>query len=261
MGARAIWKGVLTFEDVEVPVRFLSAVEDRRVHFRLLHADDEVPVEQRMVRSTDGEEVAREDIRRGFAVDKTSFVVLTPEELDELQPPPSREVEMLRFVEPRTIGLQWYDRPYYLAPDGDDEAYAALAKAIEKTGRIGIAQWVMRNKTYHGALSTFDDALVMVTLRPAETVIATSALPRPEGDAPSTKERKLANQLVDALEGTYDPADYDDEYRSKVLELVRSKAEGKAVKLRRPKKRKEEPDTSLEEALRASLGKKGKRVA
>ncbi|HUH12073.1 MAG TPA: Ku protein [Longimicrobiales bacterium] len=127
--ARAIWKAKIRFGGVEVPVKLYSAVRDRGVHFRLLHRKDRVPVKQRMVDPESGEVVAYEDIRRGYETGQGTFVILDEEELAQAEPEPSREIEITRFVPPEQINHQWYERPYFLGPDEDAEAYAALAVA------------------------------------------------------------------------------------------------------------------------------------
>src|SRR5690606_16183198 len=130
VSARAIWKGVLRLEDVEVPVKLYSAVEDKRVSFRLLHREDGVPVKQVMVNPDTGKVVEYEDIQRGYVTPEGRIVRLDPSELDELEPEPSRDIEVLRFVPPDAIEHRWFERPYYLGPDGDADAYFALAAAL-----------------------------------------------------------------------------------------------------------------------------------
>ena len=246
--ARAIWKGTIRFAGVEVPVKLYSAVQDRGVHFRLLHRKDKVPVKQRMVDPESGEVVEYEDVRRGYETDEGTFVILDEEELAEAEPEASRDIEITRFVPPAQINHQWYERPYFLGPDEDAEAYAALAEALGKKGLEGVARWVMRKKEYVGALRLEGEHLMLITLRHAGEVIPASALPQPGGRKPSEKEIAMAEQLVSALEDEFDPEDWQDEYRERVLELIEAKASGKTVKLERPKEKK-----ATEESLAAVL--------
>src|SRR4029453_1505544 len=133
------------------------------------------------------------------------FVILTKEELEQVQPKPSRDIEILRFVPPQKISSLWYDRPYYLGPDGDQTAYFALAEALANKEKEGIARWVMRGKEYVGALRSQDDYLMLVTLRHAEEVVQPEELPAPEGRSLDRKEINMAKQLVELLEGEFDP--------------------------------------------------------
>lgn len=235
--ARAIWKGVVRFGEVRVPVALYSAVVDRSVHFRLLHAKDMVPVRQRMVHPRTGEVVPTERILRGYELEDGRFVILREDELASLEPAPSRDIEVERFVPPSAIDRQWYDRPYYLGPDGDAAAYRALAVALRRKACEGVARWVMRKSAYRGALRSDGERLTLVTLRSAGEVIPVEALPAPGGRPLERKELELARQLVAALEDEFDPAAYRDEYRERVLELVRAKLEGAPVEKRRAARR------------------------
>ena len=258
-----MWKGALVLPSMRVPVKLYAALQDRTVRFRLLHAEDEQPVVQHMVEPESNEVVPNEAVQRGFETEDGSFVIVRPDELATIEPEPSRDIEVLRFVPRGSVDLPWYDRPYWLGPDGDDAEYAALVRALEETRREGICRWVMRKKSYVGSVFVRDGALALVTLHAASEVISAGALPRPSGREPSSKELKLAKQLVDALEDTFEPEAYEDEYRTRVLDLIEKKARGESVEIQRAP-RKEAEEASLAEMLEASLGgksRKGKRVA
>lgn len=256
--ARAMWKGVIRFGDHEVPVKFYSAVEDRTVRFRLLHGDTQRPVKQRMVNPVTGDVVDYDEIQRGYELEEGVFVVLDDEDLDEVQPEKSREIEITRFLDPSVITHAWYDRPYHLGPDDDAESYYALLDALAAEGKEGLARWTMRNKEYLGALRAEDGYLMMITLRHTEEVIPASALEPPKGRAPEKQELKMAEQLVEALADDFVPADYEDEYRHRVLELVEAKAEGKTIEFRQPEKKQATGDlaASLEASIAAAREKK-----
>lgn len=256
--ARAIWKGVLRFGQAEVPVKLYSAVQDRSVHFRLLNERTGHPVKQRMVDPSSGKEVPYDEIRRGYEVEEGVFVMLDEEELEELQPEKSRDIELTRFLPPEAIDHQWYDRPYHLGPDDDDAAYFALVQALGREGREGVARWTMRNKEYTGALRVVDGHLMLITLRHAEEVVPASELEAPSGRKPDARELKMARQLVSALESEFDPSEWRDEYRDRVLELVQAKAEGKTVQFRQPAKRRAAGDlaASLEASIAAARERK-----
>jgi DNA end-binding protein Ku len=249
--ARAIWKGVIRFDGVSAPVKLYSAVQDRGVSFRLLAADTLRPVKQRMVNPVTGAVVPYDEVRRGFEVEPGTFVVLSEEELEAIQPEPSREIAVDGFLDPAAIDHAWYDRPYFLGPDENPIAYYALVDALAAEEREGLVRWTMRNKEYVGALRSEDGRLVLITLRRADEVIQASALEPPRGRDPDPRELAMAEQLVAALEDSFDPADYRDEYRDRVLELVTAKAEGQTVEFRQPAER--EPADDLARSLEASL--------
>lgn len=260
MAARAMWKGVIRFEDVEVPVKLYSAVQDQAVHFRLLHEKDMEPVKQQMVHPDTGKVVEAGEVRRAYQTEDGNLVMLDDEELDELEPEGSRDIEVTRFLDTDVITHQWYDRPYYLGPDGDTGAYFALAEALRNKGREGVVRWVMRKKEYVGALRAHGDHLILMTLRRKGEVVPAAALKAPGGRALDKREVNMAMQLVSALEeDELDLAAFRDEYRDRVVELVTAKAEGKVVKFPEPPKR--DTDESLEKMLAASLKAAKKRRA
>jgi DNA end-binding protein Ku len=213
-------------------VQLYAAVVDRTMHFHILEEKTMTPVKQHMVNPATGKEVPSEDIRKGYEIEPGTFAVLTEKELAHFEPKPSRDIDVTEFVPPDHISQQWYDRPYYLAPDGDNNAYFALAEALRKKERIGIARWVMRKNAYLGALCVEGDYLMLVTLRHAEEVVRADDLPERKGRALEKKELNMAKQLVELLKGEFNPADFQDEYRERVMKFIESKAKGKKPKLR-----------------------------
>lgn len=252
--ARAIWKAALAFGDVKLPVKMYSAVEDRTVHFNLLHDQDMVRLQQRMVNSETGKVVEAGDRRKGYEIERGVFVLLDDDELRPFEPEPSRDIEILQFVDDGAIHHQWYDRPYYLGPDENDSDYFAFAAALEPLEKEGVARWTMRKQEYVGSLRAEEGYLMLMTLRHAGEVIEASDLTPPSGRALDKKEMKMAIQLVEMLKDDFEPDEYRDEYRKSVLELIDKKRTGKKVRLEKPRTRKHEPD-SLAAALRASLAK------
>ncbi|HET7229023.1 MAG TPA: Ku protein [Longimicrobium sp.] len=252
MGARAIWKANLRIGEVDVPVKLYSAVQDRAVHFRMLDAKRHQPVKQHMVDPDTGKVVESERIGRAWEGDEGQLVILEREELEKVLPKPSRDIEITHFLAPEEISHQWYDRPYYLGPDEEeDEAYFALAQALQKRKVEGLARWVMRDKEYVGALRAEGDYLMLITLRHAGEVIPASALPAPKGRELDPREVSMARQLVQSMEDEFDIATYHDEYRERVLELVQAKAAGKVVKF--PKAAPKKTDVSLADVLERSV--------
>jgi DNA end-binding protein Ku len=257
MAARAIWKGCLKLGDEELAVKMYSAVQDRTVHFRLLDKESLSPVQQRIVRKTDGKEVKKDEQRKALALDPEHAVMLTPEELGELEPETSREIELCRFVPPSLLNDQWYDKPYYLGPDKDEKGYFALAEALAGSKALGIARWTMRKKRYLGALAELDGYLMMVTLRRADQVLA---LPEVKSAPVDKKELKLAERLVEEISGRFDPELWQDEYQERVRQLIEAKRRGKKIKLAPAKPRR--ATGGLADQLRQSLDSvKERRVA
>ncbi|HEY8203689.1 MAG TPA: Ku protein [Pyrinomonadaceae bacterium] len=261
MAARAIWKGNLELNSTKVPVKLYSAVKDQTVHFHILDVKSKTRVKQHMINAETDEEVPNEEIQKGFEVEPGTFVILDEKELESLESEASREIEVEQFVPPEEIPPEYYDRPYYLGPDGDAGAYFALAEALKNKEKEAVVRWVMRKQPYVGAIRAEDDYLVLFTLRNAEEVLSAKDLPRPAGRAPEKKELSMAKQLVELLKGEFDPKDYKDEYRARVMEFVEKKAKGHKPKLHLVKTKRKA--ASLDKALSKSIEalKKEKKAA
>ena len=261
MAARAIWKGELKINSTKVPVKLYSAVQDQTVRFHILEQRSKTRVKQHMVEPDSGKEVPAEEIQKGFEVQPGTFVILDKEELAKLEPEASREIEITQFVPPSQIPPEYFDRPYYLGPDGDQAAYFALAEALQKKEREGVVRWVMRKQPYVGAIRSVNDYLMLFTLRNAEEVLSAKDLPKPSGRAPDKKELAMATQLVDLLKGEFDPKEYKDEYRERVMEFVEKKAKGHKPKLHLVKSKRK--TAALDKVLSKSIAalKKQKKAA
>ena len=262
MAARAIWKGNLKLGKNEVPVKLYSAVEDQTVRFHVLDDTAKKRVKQHMVDPDSGEDVETEEIQKGYEIEPGKYVILTEEDLEKLEPPPSRDIDVVEFLPENTISQQWYERPYYIGPDGDVKTYFAFAEALANKKREAVVNWVMRKKYYAGVLRAVDDYLVLFTMRDAKEVILADQLTKPAGAAPTQKELAMATQLVEMLQGEFDAKEYKDEYRERVQEFIKKKASGRAPRLKPVKAKRQ--TTALDSVLSKSieaLRRKEKRAA
>jgi DNA end-binding protein Ku len=251
MTARAIWAGKLKLGTTTLGVKLYSAIQDQSIHFHILESKTKSRVKQHMVNPETSDEVASEDIRKAYEVERGVFVLLDEAELESLAPKTSRDIEITRFLPTGRISHLWYERPYYLGPDGNNEAYFAFVEALRKQDREGITRWVMRKKPYVGALGVSGDYLALITLKHADEVLSERDLPAPRARGLSPKELKMAEELVGALEGEFNMDDFRDEYRDRVLAFIEAKAKGKRPTLHavRPKR----ATTSLANDLAKSL--------
>ncbi|MFE9444990.1 Ku protein [Streptomyces sp. NPDC006602] len=231
--ARAIWTGVITFGLVSVPVGLFTATEDHTVHFHQLQRGTSDRIRNRRVNERTGNEVDSEDIVKGFEVGEGEYVVVEPDELDEIAPGRSQTIEIIDFVDLDQIEPVYFDRTYYIAPRGTEytKVYELLRAALTEANKVGIATFVMRNKQYLTALRAEHTVLVLQTLHWADEVRdPRQELPQlPSRRAGKGKELDMALQLVGALSGPWEPARYHDTYQEKVRELVQAKAEGQEV--------------------------------
>src|SRR3954454_2982928 len=214
--ARAIWSGAISFGLVNVPVKAYSAVRDHDVHFHQLDKKSGARVRNKKVSEKSGREVGADDIEMGFEVTKGTYVTFDKGELAELKPESTRAIEITDFVDLDEIDPIYYDRTYWLAPDGEgaNKAYGLLVAAMNERNRVGIGTVVMRNKQYLTAVRPLDAVLAMSTMRFADEVV-----PRRDVDAlpsratkPDAKAMRMATQLIDGLSAEWKPAAYHDTY-------------------------------------------------
>jgi DNA end-binding protein Ku len=231
---RSIWSGAISFGLVNVPVKLYSAVSRKTVRFHQLNGKTGHRIAQKRVDPATGDEVAYEDIVKGFELTKERYVVITPDELDALDPEKSRTIDIEDFVDLADIDPVFYDHPYYLVPDrGAAKAYGLLLDAMRRSGKVAIAKVVLRSKEQLVAIRPAPgDVLMMETMIFADEVVAPDSIDDlPEAEALQASERELgmAQQLIDSLSTEFDPAKYRDEYREKVLELIERKAAGEEI--------------------------------
>src|SRR5215211_6743517 len=244
--ARSIWSGAISFGLVNVPVKLYSAVSRKTVRFHQLNAETGHRIAQKRVDSVTGDEVAYEQIVKGFELTKERFVVVTPEELDSIAPEKTRAIDIEDFV----------DHPYYLVPDkGAAKAYGLLLEAMRESGKVAIARVVLRSKEQLVAIRPAGDVLTMETMIFHDEVVPTDDLdevPDTKELKTSDRELKMAQQLINSLSSDFEPSKYHDEYREKVLDLIERKAEGEEIAIQ-PQADEPAKVPDLMAALEASL--------
>jgi DNA end-binding protein Ku len=252
---RAIWSGAISFGLVNVPVKLYSAVNRKTVRFHQLHQQTGVRIRQQRVDPSTGDEVPYEDIVKGYELAPDQYVVITPEELEALDPEKTRSIDITDFVALEEIDPIYFDHPYYLAPaQGGGKAYELLRRAMEEAGKVAIGRVVIRSKESLVAIRPSGPVLTMETmLFPDEIVDPETIDELPDGKAKATKrELEMAQQLIDSLSGDFEPGKYHDEYRERVLDLIERKAQGEEIAVQPPA---EEPAKvpDLMAALEASI--------
>src|SRR4051794_10143360 len=231
---RSIWSGAISFGLVNVPVKLYSAVSKKTVRFNQLNKETGNRIQQKRVDPETGEEVSYEQIVKGYELARDRYVVITPEELDALDPERTRTIDIEDFVDLEEIDPVYYDHPYYLVPDkGAAKAYGLLLGAMEQAGKVAIARVVIRSKEQLVAIRPAEgDVLMMETMLFHDEVVPShdlEELPEAKELKASDRELKMAQQLIDSLSSEFDPSRYRDEYRDKVLELIERKASGEEI--------------------------------
>jgi DNA end-binding protein Ku len=254
---RAIWSGAISFGLVNIPVKLYSAVSRKTVRFHQIDAESGQRIRQQRVNPESGDEVPYEQIVKGYEVSPDQYVTITPEELEALEPQKTRTIDIEEFVDLEQIDPIYYDHPYYLAPDkGAAKAYKLLLDALQEADKVAIARVVIRSKENLVALRSYDGALTMETMLFPDEVVQPDSIEElagSDGNVKTTKrELDMAKQLIESLSGDFDPTQYRDEYRERVLDLIERKAAGETISVEAPEpERKEVPD--LMAALEASI--------
>jgi DNA end-binding protein Ku len=230
--ARPVWTGSISFGLVNVPVKAYTAVRDHDVHFHEVDARG-ARVQHRKVSEKSGREVQSDDVKMGFEVSKGHYVTFDKEELKELRPPSTRAIEVDEFVLLEEIDPIYYERTYWLGPDGDagKKAYGLLLSAMEERQRVAIGTVVMRNKQYLTAVRPLDGALAMSTMRFADEIVPRSAVDGVPNrvSKPETPALEMAMQLIDGLAAEWDPTKYRDTYVDELRKRIKDRQAGKEL--------------------------------
>ena len=228
---RSIWKGSVAFGLVNVPVKVYSATEDHDLKFHQVHAKDHGRIRYQRVCEECGEVVEYRDIAKAYEADSGQTVVITDEDIATLPEERSHEIEVLEFVPAGEIDPMWYDRSYYLEPDGKSpKSYVLLAKALTETDRVAIVHFALRNKTRLAALRVreFSKRNIMVV----HTLLWPDEIRDPDFPSLDAKvdvrpaELKMAGQVVDSMAGDFKPEEFTDTYQEQLRELVEAKLAG-----------------------------------
>jgi DNA end-binding protein Ku len=253
--ARAIWSGAISFGLVNIPVKLYSSVARKTVRFNQIDSESGQRVRQQRVNS-EGEEIAYEQIVKGYEIGPDRYVTITPEELESVEPERTRTIDIEDFVDLEQIDPIFYDHPYYLAPDkGAAKPYKLLLDAMEEADKVAIARVVIRSKQSLVAIRAKDNVLMMETMLFADEIVPTGSieeLASMDGSKTTKRELGMANQLIESLSSEFEPEKYRDEYRDQVLAMIEKKAAGETITVEEPT---EEPQKvpDLMAALEASI--------
>jgi DNA end-binding protein Ku len=231
--ARPVWTGTISFGLVNVPVRAYTAVRDHDVHFHQLDKRSGARIRNRKVSEKSGREVDDDQIELGFEVRDGRYVTFDKEEVKELRPASTKQIEVTDFVALEEVDPIYYERTYWLGPDGKEagKAYQLLLAAMEERGRVAIGTVAMRNKEYLTAVRPLDGVLAMSTMRFADEIVDrrdVDGLPA-RRSKPDAKLMKLAVQIVDSLAGDWRPEQYHDTYADELRRRIKAKDQGKEV--------------------------------
>jgi len=253
--ARAIWTGAISFGLVNVPVKLYAATSPKAVRFHQLSSKTGGRIRQKRVDSTTGDEVPFEEIVKGYEITPDRYVVITPEELETLDPKATKTIDVEDFVDLVEIDPIYFDHSYYVAPaPGGAKAYRLLLEAMREAGKVALCRIVLRSKQHLCALRPTGDVLTLSTMLFGDEVLAPDRLDELDSVAEteaSERELAMARQLIDSLSSDFEPSKYRDEYRDRVLALIERKAGGEEITAQPAEEPQPAPD--LMAALEASL--------
>ncbi|HMJ75121.1 MAG TPA: Ku protein [Iamia sp.] len=251
------WSGAISFGLVSIPVKLYSAVSRKTVRFHQVDTRTGARVKQKRVSAADGSEVSWDDIAKGYEQADGEYVLLTDSDLSALDARATKTIEIEQFVDLSEIDPIMYDSPYNVVPDpSTPKPYALLLEAMEESGKVAIARFVMRTKEHICALRPLDGRLVLSTMvypdevnDPAEH----EALDAVADVTISAKERKVAEALIDSLTEPFEPGEYRDEYREKVLDLIEARASGATEIVEAEEEAEDDKVVDIMAALEASI--------
>jgi DNA end-binding protein Ku len=236
--ARALWTGSLSFGLVTVPVALTSAVRDRDLHFRQLHAADASPIDVQRWCPAEDVEVPFDEVTRSYDLEDGGVVMVSDEDLEAVEPRRTRTIDIEQFVDLDDVDPIYFDHPYFLLVGSDDDgalrAYRLLAEVMAGTGRAALGRFVMRAKEYLVIIRAdprADHVLTLTTMRFADEVRDASAVeaPRAKKDKPPAKQMKAAVSVIEGLSRPWEPERHVDCYRERLQRVIEAKGQGETV--------------------------------
>ncbi|WP_372632911.1 Ku protein [Cohnella sp.] len=226
-----VWKGAISFGLVHVPVKMFTATEDKDIHLRMIHKACGTPIANVRTCPHCEQEVAWEEIARGYEQEKGRFVLFEPEELDAIKPDNTKTIQILDFVDLTEIDPLYYQKAYYLSPDqAGSGAYNLLLEAMRQSGKIGIAKIAIRSKSSLAAIRPVDNCICMETMHYPDEIRPLQLVPNlPEQTNVNEKELTMAKMLIEQLSTPFEPGKYTDDYRIALQEAIQRKISGEGA--------------------------------
>lgn len=258
-----MWKGTISFGLVNIPVKLHSATENKDIKLRQLHKECKTPIKYERTCPNCDEEVKSEEIVKAYEYAENKFVVLDDEDLENLKKEQEdKAVEIVDFVKLEEIDPIYFEKSYFVSPnEGGTKAYSLLRKALEDTGKIGIAKIIIRSKEQLAIVRIYENTLIMETIHYPDEVRDVKEVPNvPEEAELGKKELDTAKNLIEQLTTEFEPDNYKDEYRTALMELIEAKKNDEEITTAKPQPT---PDNvtdlmdALEKSLEKTKGKKG----
>jgi len=257
MALRPLRNATISFGLVSIPVRFYTATKSEDVHFHLLHESCGSRVNRKWWCPHHEKIVDSDELIRGYEISKNKYVTFTDEEMETLETDDNRAVEITEFVDLHLIDPVFFEKAYYLGPSaGGGKTYRLLSQAMKKQDKVAVARWIGGGKEHLVVLRPYEKGLILHTMYYADEVRDFDAIDLEDSGAVRDKEVALAEMLINELtEKKFDPLQFKDEYRHRLLDRIRAKSKGKAIEPEEKEEEKGGEVIDIMEALRRSLGK------
>lgn len=251
---RSLWTGSISFGLVNIPVHLYSGTETHQgIDLDMLHKKDHAPIRYARICRKDGEEIPWDDIVKGYEYQDGDYVVLSQADLDKTDEKQTRTIDIQQFVDELEIDSRYFDKPYYLEPDdGAEKAYALLREALERSGKVALAKFVLHEREHLAAIKPIGKALILNQMRFPTDIRQGAELKLPSDVKMSDEEIQLALRLVHQQTRHFAPEDFHDTYTEKLEEMIDEKVKGHKPK-KHPKMVEKTDSKDIMAALKASL--------
>lgn len=251
---RSIWKGSISFGLVNIPVKLYSATEQSSLNLDMVDKRDMGKVRFKRVNENTGKEITWENIAKAYKLNG-DYIVLEDEDFEAAAPEKSKIIQINHFVRVDEIDTIYFENSYYAEPEKSGEkAYALLREALAKSGKVGLAQFVMRTAETLAVLKPMKDVLVVSKIRFAQEIRSTEELKVPPKSAIKAEELKMALALINQYSEPFNIQDYKDEYAAALKKVIEERASGKKGKVRKLRVERTSNDNLMDQ-LKASLTK------
>jgi DNA end-binding protein Ku len=253
---RSIWSGSINFGLINIPVKLYPATQEKNIDFDYLHKKDLSPVRYAKVCEKEEKEISYKDLVRGYEYREGDYIVITDEDIDSASPEQTKSIQIISFAKEADIDTQYFETPYYLEPEKNSKkAYSLLLEALRETQTVAVASFILRTRETLAVLKPHKNLLILNRIRFYEEIRSHKELNIPKEEAVTKTELDMAVTLIKKQTKKFEPEEYDDTYREKLVKMIEAKAKGK--KLPKAKAVKQTHVQDLMSLLKESLEHEG----
>lgn len=253
---RSIWNGAIGFGLVNIPVKLYSAVQDSNLDLDMLDGRDHAKIKFQRINENTRKEVPYDKIVKGYFL-KDRYVILDESDFEEAAPEKNKTIELENFVDIKDINPVYYETSYYTEPEKQGQkAYGLLLKALVKSKKAGIARFVLRNTENLCVIHPMDDVIVITKIRFQEEIRSMSEIKKVEDKAISTKEMDVGLALIKQYSSAFDITSFKDTYSGELLKIIKAKAKGKSVVVKKLKPQTASTDNLYDQLMQSLAGPK-----